>query len=187
MKQLAGLALGIIAAGTITTSHPAIGIAVWIGIAAFAATLYKMRERSKETKRLNRRIEDIHILTKNPETGETPIIERHKGNYIVAEHHKVFEEVDRWREKLRESENPLYTGIDAEGNTVPTRLRIDVKPIIFRHGGDCNEFWTEYLQRAEDQISEDRSRQHKRYAEKAEEFYREARYNHDDQHLRRAK
>lgn len=185
MKQAAGTALGAIAAALMFSTNP---IAVLISLAIAAATIgfvLKMYEQSKEAKRYNTRIEDIHVLTKNPDTGETPHIERHAGNYITVEHNKVFKETDRIKQKLAESQNPLYLGVDGDGNTIPERLRIKVKPIIFRHGEHCNEFWTEYLRRAEEEISDSRRRHHKEYAEKAETFYLGANYDHGQGHLKK--
>ena len=186
MKETIAAVIGIATAGLLFYLNWVIGVVAWVGIAVGGYVFSRMHERSEETKAYNRRIENIHLLTAHPETGAHPNIQRHAGNYIAVDRDKVFLEAQKLRMRLRESKNPLYLGIDDEGNTVPTHLRIDVKPIIFRHGEHCNELWEEYLERAEQEISDSRRATHGEYAEKAREFYMGAKYGHGSSHLRKA-
>ncbi len=186
MKETLAAIIGVITAGLLFYFNWVLGVAAWIAVAVGGYVFSKMHERSEEIKALNRRIENIHLLTAHPDTGAQPNIQRHKGNYIVVKLEDVFAEAEKLRGMLRESRNPLYLGTDDDGNPIPNHLRIDVKPIIFRHGENCNELWEEYIERAEQEISESRRATHGEYAAKAREFYQGAKYGHGDSHLRKA-
>jgi len=184
MREWLGVIAGISLVGFCFLLSPLYGIAAWLFVSVTAGLIIHLYDKARERRWLNGLIDDLYILSDNPEDGRKPVIPRVLDQYVVVSHKEFFKKVEEYQEKLEGSGNPLYLGIDEEGRPIPEDKRIKVRPLPFRHGIDVNEYWSEYLQRCEDTITSDRSTRHNGYAQDAIEWYIGAHHKQNRRHLK---
>lgn len=127
---------------------PLVGL---VAMVLFAA-IRKEYRAVKTLERYGRRIENIYVVTKHPETGEKPFL----GDLGTIDGLVRFAPYGRATKTMNTEQGLLQQS----GNHFWQQGKIDIIPIIFQDGVNVNESWGEFEQRVIEEIKQDRAKRH---------------------------